>query len=198
MIIKVLDGTPLDELKPNSHKKIRIRCDYPGCNFEWDAEYRYHSHKEVQLCRKHQMRSQETRIKLSDSNIGPNNPNYKNGNSSKYHCGRENVYYKLWRDEIRNRAKGLCEICGGIGTDVHHNEESYIDILNKVCMEIGESKIENMYPGEVGRLIGKYHRDHDVPGMWVCRECHIELEKETRKKKKESKKVKQSSVSEAA
>jgi len=180
MFLECLDGTSLDRLSKGSHKKVLIQCDWEGCEETWEAEYRRWHGKEKHFCARHRQIGKkhtfETRLKLSLMNLGKNNPAYKHGKWSSTGAGRKNIYYDLWREIIRERAKGICQVCREKpGIETHHSETAYIDIVKQVRSQLTEEELKQIDEGIIGLSIGLHHIIHDVPGIWVCKECHLKL-----------------------
>ena len=60
----------------------------------------------------------------------------------------ELVCEKLWREAVKKRADGKCELCGKQGTDAHHM---------------------------VSRRASTYLKFRPENGMFLCKGCHIEF-----------------------
>jgi len=180
MFIKCINGEDVKQLSRGSRKKVLIKCDWESCEKTWVAEYRKWYGKEKHFCASHRQVGKkhtiETRLKLSLMNLGKKNPAYKTGNWSSVEAGRKNVYYDLWREGIRKAAHGVCQECRErLGTETHHSEISYIDIVKRVKSQFTMEELDKIDEGVIGFIVGLYHITHNVPGIWVCNECHRKL-----------------------
>lgn len=173
------DGTPLEELKPSSHKRCVFECDYHGCTKTWIAEYRHRSKTSNNLCPHHRhlghTHSFETKEKLSEIARAKKRSFSNRGTSSIRDCGKHNIYYREWRNILIANSGGMCEMCGvHPGEETHHSVIRYKDIVKKIVDEFVEKDLE-ADKSELGRAIGKYHLDNKIPGMWLCHKCHIRV-----------------------
>ena len=89
---------------------------------------------------------------------------------------KEHILRPLAGNYTRERAKGICQVCREKpGIETHHSETAYIDIVKQVRSQLTEEELKQIDEGIIGLSIGLHHIIHDVPGIWVCKECHLEL-----------------------
>jgi hypothetical protein len=97
--------------------------------------------------------SEKSRIKMSASQSGENNANWKGGITSKYLQERKGIENTLWREAVFSRDNYTCQACGdnkGKNLNAHH-------IRNFLDYEDLRTTISN--------------------GVTLCKKCHIKFHK---------------------
>lgn len=101
--------------------------------------------------------SMETRLKLSKSRKGSNNPNWKGGITSLVDILRHSIEYKLWRKAVFERDNYMCVWCG-------NKQKSG----NPVILEADHIQEFSLYP-ELRFAIDN--------GRTLCKICHTSRHK---------------------
>jgi hypothetical protein len=100
---------------------------------------------------------------------------WKGGVSSIQHIARSDKrLYESWKYPILERDGFKCKICkSDKDLHVHHNGESFSDILKKVMTIDDYEKIDDfeVKKAVVARVID-YHINSGVSGETLCKECH--------------------------
>jgi hypothetical protein len=92
--------------------------------------------RSIEFCKRNseihkgRIRSLETRMKISEARTGKfiaeNNPNWRGGVTSNNEKIRKSEQYNIWRYQIFNRDKYICQGCGQYGGKLHaHHIKSF-------------------------------------------------------------------------
>lgn len=77
----------------------------------------------MRLAHKGNIKTPETRLKLSQAMLGPKAPNWQGGKTEKSIIIRHSLEYRLWREAIFKRDNYMCQDCGddtGGNLQAHH------------------------------------------------------------------------------
>lgn len=90
-----------------------------------------------------------------------------------------NELYELWKYPILVRDKFRCTKCQATteaGLHVHHDKETFSEIIKKVMTLSDSEKIDDFeVKKQVVAKVIKYHVDNSVSGVTLCKACHKEL-----------------------
>jgi hypothetical protein len=107
-----------------------------------------------------------------------NSSQWKGGVSSIQNVARNDKrLYEQWKYPILIRDQFKCVDCGsGRDLHVHHNCETFSDIIKKVMTLDDYEKVEDYDTKKrVTDKIVEYHVKNNVSGITLCKECHNKL-----------------------
>lgn len=110
--------------------------------------------------------------------FGPESSQWKGGVSTINQMARaDRRLYTDWKYPILERDGFKCTECGNLhNLHVHHNEETFSEIMMKVITEDDLPLLENQDKKyELVSKITDYHIKHYVSGTTLCHDCHAKL-----------------------
>jgi hypothetical protein len=124
-------------------------------------------------------RSKKMKAQWESKNIvplyGKDSSRWQGGVSSINQIARAStVLYKEWKYPILVRDGFKCTQCPNTkDLHVHHNKESFSEIIKKVMTFDDFEKLEEFNrKKEVADKVVAYHVDNEVDGVTLCKECH--------------------------
>lgn len=138
--------------------------------------------EKVKSAEHRKMKSIEMRINRLNGTVptlsGPNHPQWQGGVSSVNQLARsDRRLYSEWKLPILKRDKFKCTECGNPkDLHVHHNAETFSDIIKKV-MTLDDFDHINEFDRKrdiVNRVV-EYHITNKISGATLCSKCHNKL-----------------------
>lgn len=178
------------EVRRQMHKNHEIKIWNKGLTKETDerlAEYgrkgseTINSNPELLLLRSERMR--ENRLNGTIPTLrGEDHSQWKGGTSSLQALVRSHLH-KVWTYPKFKNADFCCEQCNhsssdGVILNVHHNGETFSEILQKAIKHYDEQKVEYddiQYKALVCDWVCQYHIDNNVSGIVLCEDCHKKI-----------------------
>ena len=110
-----------------------------------------------------------------ETKYGKEAPGWKGGTSTINTLVRNNRrLYKEWKFPILKEQNFECQACGNTKKlEVHHNDETMANILNKLIDDISDYTWEQKQ--DLMNEVIDYHIDQNVKGEVLCKECHMKL-----------------------